>query len=81
MISMDVKYRSRGKIGGYGVHRILKHVLYFNVFFSGLTVYNDVNRERSVDSEQQPRSQVLRRCQPQTQAKRQGEEVSVDHGF
>ena len=24
MISMDDKYRSRGKIGGYGVHRILK---------------------------------------------------------
>ena len=25
--------------------------------------------------------QVLRRSRPQTQAKRQGEEVSVDHGF
>jgi hypothetical protein len=31
MIPMDVKYRSRGKICGYGVHRILKHVLYFNL--------------------------------------------------
>ena len=31
MISMDDKYGSRGKIGGYGVHRILKHVLYFNL--------------------------------------------------
>ena len=30
MISIDVKYRSMGKIGGYGVHRILKHALYFN---------------------------------------------------
>ena len=30
---------------------------------------------------QQPRSQVLRRCRLQTQAKRRGEEVSVDHGF
>ena len=31
LISMDDKYRSREKIGGYGVHRILKHVLYFNL--------------------------------------------------
>ena len=31
MISMDDKYRSREKIGGYGVHRTLKHVLYFNL--------------------------------------------------
>ena len=30
MMSMDDKYRSREKIGGYSVHRILKHVLYFN---------------------------------------------------
>ena len=27
MISMDDKYRSRETIGGYGVHRILKHEL------------------------------------------------------
>ena len=25
MLYMDDKYRSREKIGGYGVHRILKH--------------------------------------------------------
>ena len=44
-------------------------------------VYNDVNREHSVDSELQPRSQVLRRCRPQTQAKRQGEEVSLTNSM
>ena len=54
MISIDDKYRSRGKIGGYRVHRILKHefiivILNLNNSASKYTLYLYTNKVKNTE--------------------------------